>query len=359
MPPHLLRDEPRPPGAPPPGWRDWVLVGVVLAAVVVEGVLRDLPSGTAWTVVLAVLAPGLAWRRTHPLAVFLVTFGVTDLAPLVLEPVGAFSAAFVLVVPYSLVRWGSAREVEVGLVAVVLHLATHWGHLFDGVAVLVVSGGVGAVVRFRERERLRLLDQVKLRERERLARDLHDVVAHHVSAVVIRAQAGRALARLRPEAAVEALEVIEAEASRALADMRGLVRVLRLDPGRAPSPGLSDVEGLASGDAVPAVDVEVAAGEVPAAVGAALYRMAQESVTNARRHARNATLIEVRVGFEGGSVVLRVHDDGEGGPVRATGYGLAGMAERAALLGGTCSAGPDPVCGWTVTAVLPLRGDAG
>ena len=95
---------------------------------------------------------------------------------------------------------------------------------------------------------------------------------------------------------------------------------------------------------------------LPPSIGTAIYRLAQESVTNARRHARHATRIHVRVAADETSVHLRVSDDGEGAAVRATGspgYGLIGMIERADLLGGTVEAGPDPERGWTVTAVLP------
>lgn len=100
---------------------------------------------------------------------------------------------------------------------------------------------------------------------------------------------------------------------------------------------------------------------VPPAVGAAIYRLVQESVTNARRHARHATRIEVRVTADDSSVRLRVSDDGDTGllhPAGSPGYGLIGMIERAHLLGGTCEAGPDPGRGWTVTAVLPRAGTA-
>ena len=94
---------------------------------------------------------------------------------------------------------------------------------------------------------------------------------------------------------------------------------------------------------------------------AAIYRLVQESVTNARRHARHATRIEVRVAADETAIRLRVRDDGESAPSHPTvpaGYGLTGMIERAHLLGGTCEAGPDPAGGWTVSAALPLTGAA-
>jgi signal transduction histidine kinase len=107
------------------------------------------------------------------------------------------------------------------------------------------------------------------------------------------------------------------------------------------------------------VDVAVSGvDDLGPAVGAAVYRLAQESVTNAVRHARGATRVEVRVTADDRSVHLRVSDDGDVGHARAPapGYGILGMIERADLLGGRCAAGPDPSGGWTVTAVLPRAG---
>jgi signal transduction histidine kinase len=132
----------------------------------------------------------------------------------------------------------------------------------------------------------------------------------------------------------------------------------------APSPGIPDLERLASRSPPgPVVDVEVLGdlGDLPPTVGTAIYRLAQESVTNARRHARHATRIEVRVAADARSVRLRVSDDGDTSSLRphgSGGFGLAGMGERAGLLGGTCEAGPNPDRGWTVTAALPRTGVA-
>jgi signal transduction histidine kinase len=235
-----------------------------------------------------------------------------------------------------------------------------------GFAFLYSAMALGAVLRFRARARMNELGQVKVLERERLARDLHDIVAHHVSAIAIRAQAGLATSASRPDAAVDALRVIEAEASRTLTEMRGMVRILRGNEPAELTPGgsIADLERLASRDrAGPVVDVAVSGdfADVPTPVGAAVYRLAQESVTNARRHARHATRIAVRVAADDSSVRLRVSDNGDAGLLRLTGtpgYGLVGMIERARLLGGICEAGPDPGGGWTVTAVLPRAGTA-
>jgi signal transduction histidine kinase len=225
---------------------------------------------------------------------------------------------------------------------------------------------LGLAFRSQHGARERRLEQVKADERVELARELHDTVAHHVSAIAIQAQAGRALAATTPAAAVDALAVIEAEASRTLAEMRAMVRVLRNQPppDYAPQPGARDVERLAGPSPVgPRVEVTLTGdlGGLPATVDAAVFRIAQEAVTNACRHARDATLVDVRV--EGGvsSVELRVHDDGRlapGQPVTGQGFGIIGMVERAALLGGACSAGPRPTRGWAVEASLPREVEA-
>jgi signal transduction histidine kinase len=365
-------DEPRPPGAPRRVWRDWALVAVLLPAAVLEGVFAD---GIPWrplSVAITVgLIPTLLWRRTRPLLMVAIAFGVTAAAALA---TGANIPdmdvlVYVLLLAYALFRWGSGREIVIGA-AIMLGRLLLWfltddvplGSLAGGLAILFAVTAVGAAQRYRSRARTRELDQVKLLERERLARDLHDTVAHHVSAMAVRAQAGLATAPTDPDAATDALRVIEAEASRALAEMRAMVRVLRTPAETAPTPRVADLTRLAGrSGAGPPVDVEIDAGldDLPPSVGNAVYFLAQEAVTNARRHARQATRIEVRVSADDDSVRLRVSDDGEVRAFRGVpGFGLIGMAERADLLGGTCEAGPNPGRGWTVTAVLPRAGAA-
>jgi len=201
---------------------------------------------------------------------------------------------------------------------------------------------------------------VRLAEREQLARELHDTVAHHVSAMVVRAQAGRIVAQRDPAAAVDALQVIEAEGSRTLAEMRVLVGALRDGEASLLAPrGLADIAELADQASVPLVDVEVGAGlgEMHPSVGAALFRIAQESVTNARRHAAGAAHVRIRVSADGDAVVLSVVDDGAPvGPGRTPGFGIVGMSERVALLGGTLVAGPGIERGWAVEARVPRSG---
>ncbi|BCB77568.1 histidine kinase [Phytohabitans flavus] len=367
-------DEPRAPNAPARVWRDWVLLALFVPAIVLEGILRsDLPWPAGSAVMALALLSTLLWRRTQPLGMVAITYGVTAVAPFVLpgDPCLMYSSGFVVILTYALFRWGAGREAVIGsaFIAAKLVLSTFAltigvGEMIAGFAVMFGVAALGAAVRFRASARLRELDRVKLLERERIARDLHDTVAHHVSAMAIRAQAGIAASATQPGAAVEALQVIEAEASRALAEMRAMVRVLRRDQPAdlAPNPQVADIGRLAGRfRAGPAVDVDIRGDmeDLPPAVGSALYRLAQESVTNARRHARHATRIEVSVAADDTSVHLRVSDDGEASAVRPAsqpGFGLIGMMERADLLGGTCAAGPNADRGWTVTAILPRAG---
>ncbi|MGW6929844.1 sensor histidine kinase [Lentzea sp. NPDC054927] len=366
-------DEPRPPRAAARLWWDWVLVAVLLLAAVLEAVLRpDLTSRAGSLVVAVVLLPLLLLRRSRPLLAVAGAFGVAAVASLVFWGEPELNVlVFMLLFPFSLFRWGSGREAVIGLAIMLgkvgLSVALGFisvGEAGSGSAVLGTACAIGSAVRYRGRARARELDQVKLLERERLARDLHDTVAHHVSAMAIRAQAGLATAASRPEAATEALGLIESEASRALAEMRTMVRALRRNESAdlAPSPTVADVALLASpGRPGPEVDVRIegAVDDLPNSVGTAIYRLTQESVTNARRHARHATRIEVRVVVDDSSVHLRVSDDGDTGSAAVHGHGLIGMMERADLLGGSCEAGPNPGRGWTVTAVLPLTGAGG
>ena len=145
--------------------------------------------------------------------------------------------AFLLLVLYALFRWGSGREAVIGLaimlVGVAVPIASGRLGLADAIgafAVMFSALALGVAFRYRAGARARELDQVKLLEREQLARDLHDTVAHHVSAMAIRAQAGLAVAATRPGGRGRSARVIEAEASRTLAEMRAMVRVLRRRP---------------------------------------------------------------------------------------------------------------------------------
>lgn len=369
--------EPRPTDAPDPGPRDWALVAVLVGWSAAEVLFRhDLaPLPLLLLAVLAVVGP-LLWRRTHPLVAMVVSFGaltVIDIVRIATGTQGAMlnSSIAALILAYALFRWGSGREAAIGLGVILVWLAiiTSLGadpvtpaEAVAGYAFFLFAAALGAAIRYRTKIRIRDVDQAKSREREQLARDLHDTVAHHVSGIVIQAQAGRAIAASHPERAIEALATIEDAATRTLTELRSIVGVLRAtqDTEFAPQPGVAEIEQLATdGRTRPSVEVTLFGefDDLSPAVGAAIYRLAQESITNARRHARHATQVTVAVTGDADHVRLTIDDDGSAAGGRApAGYGLVGMRERASLLGGTFHAGPASERGWRVEAVLPRNG---
>jgi signal transduction histidine kinase len=359
---------------PPPRrvWRDWALVGLLSPIVVIEALVRHFHDGLPWVglqaVITLALVVTLLWRRAYPLSMFAISFAATTfLTFLVGEDNQLYSGAFLIILGYCVFRWGSGKAGIAGL-ALMLGIfvistavnSSQPGDIIGGLAVVAATIALALVFRVRASARLREVEQAKSLEREELARDLHDTVAHHVSAIAIQAQAGLATVAANPAAATEALRVIEREASRTLTEMRAMVRVLRRDDSvdLTPSHRIDDIQGLAStnpGGPVVTVQVSGDVSSVPPPVAAAIYRIAQESVTNARRHARNATRINVIVESSGTDIKITVRDDGESTPGTPPGYGITGMTERATLFGGTFAAGRGPR-GWTVTAVLPRTG---
>ncbi len=343
------------------------------AAASVESIVAP---GSAWRPLVAVLAltliPALLWRRKRPLTAALLGWGVAGLLSVLqltahTGDLGLYSMMAVLILLYSLVRWGSGREMVLGtaFVAVVVALgmyasAAGWADVFGGSVLLLLFVALAAVFRYRADLWHRQQREIRNQERVALARELHDTVAHHVSAIAVQAQAGRVVAAIQPEKAAEVLAAIESEASRTLAEMRSMVRVLREDEAvtYSPQPGVADLSALARADTTPTVEVSLDTSSTRLArpVDAAIYRLAQESLTNAVRHARSATRIGIDVRRDGDTVRLRVSDDGktEPGLVPEPGFGLLGMAERAQLLGGSLCAGPGPEGGWVVEAVLPV-----
>jgi signal transduction histidine kinase len=369
---------PRVPDPPARVWRDWALVGLLVPAAIIEGVVRE---QVVWrpvaVVIVATLTLTLLWRRTHPLAMVVVGFGIPiglDAITRIVEgnPVEFITAAFALVLPYALGRWASGRDAAIGLgylvvVLIVANVADRstLSEIIGGTIVVYLPAIIGLVVRLLVGNRARDLEDVKARERELLARDLHDSVAHHITAILIQAQAGRIVSATRPGAANDALDVIEQAASRTLVEMRSIVAALRVgdDAELAPQPGVADIEELARAHADGGPDVHVTLSgnldDLHPAIGTAVYRLAQESITNARRHARHARRVDVNVTGDDELVQLQVTDDGDSrsfDPVSVTGFGLLGMTERAALLGGSLEAGPLPQRGWMVQAALPRTG---
>jgi signal transduction histidine kinase len=371
-----LWDLPPADGATGPRTRDWILVAVLLVAAGLEGTLRaDVvwrPIAVALAVVVVLCLP---WRRVRPTGSVAVAFGsivAVQLSAIALgaASVGLVSTACVLLVAFAGARWGSGRTLVLLVSLLVVLFALGRGRdyrtLTDAVGELVILAlpvVVGLAVRAQATSRERELERVRADERVQLARDLHDTVAHHVSAMVVRAQAGRVVAAADPAAAVDALRVIEAEGSRTLAEMRALVGALRDrgDPRLAPTASVRDVEGLAVGrPGAPEVRVSIS-GDIDGvnpAVAAAVYRIAQESVTNATRHATGAGHVDVDVTTDGGLLRLTVRDDGRPASTSSGGgFGIVGMRERATLLGGSLHAGPDHGGGWVVDVVLPRTGE--
>lgn len=325
---------------------------------------------------LALLVP---CRRQYPLATVAMAFvamsaaSVGALATGALGAVAEGSPAVRLILTYALVRWGSGREASIGLALIVAAFPLITAHdppprpIGDviRVAFWLLPAALGLALRYRADVRRERIAAARQRERERLARELHDTVAHHVSAIAIQAQAARALLPSRPEAAAGRLQTIEEAASRTLREMRTIVGALRggEEAQVAPQQGLADIEQLAH-EGQGGLRVEVAfsgtLGDLAPAVETGLYRLAQESIANVRRHARRAETVRVKVEGEGPCVRLRVIDDGTSasasGAGAADGFGLVGMEERARLLGGRLDAGPEPGGGWAVRAELPKTG---
>jgi len=204
-------------------------------------------------------------------------------------------------------------------------------------------------------------------ERARIARELHDVVAHHVSVVVVQAQAGQAVLPAEPERASRALHDIEVSARQAMVELRRVLGVLRTDADAplAPQPTLAALQELAAqiepaGVAV-TVHIEGAETALPSGVGLSVYRIVQEALTNVVRHA-HATRADVVVAYGPRGLDVTVSDDGRGdqraaGHGDGTGHGLAGMRERVSMLGGTIEAGEGDAGGFCVRAHIPLAAD--
>jgi signal transduction histidine kinase len=208
----------------------------------------------------------------------------------------------------------------------------------------------------------RQAEQATAAERARIARELHDIVAHHLSVIVLQAAGARASGK--PAGA--ALEKIENSGRQALAETRRLLGVLR-DPddetGFAPQPGIGDLDALAASVRAAGLPVKLVIdgdpAPLPAAVDVSVYRIVQEALTNVLKHAGPARA-DVMIGCSADTVTIEITDNGTaepGQPASPGGHGLAGMRERAAVFGGELAAGPRPGGGFAVRARLPLAFD--
>lgn len=237
--------------------------------------------------------------------------------------------------------------------------------LVTNLALVAAAIALGVAVRLSREARVHEAHAAEQRlqaERLRIARDLHDVVGHNLSVIALHSGVAAEAVGRDDDAARGALEHVRQATSGTLHELRSTVRVLRAPVGDGPSPaptGLAGVEALAASARATglAVDVtlDVPDGVLDGTIDAAAYRIAQESLTNALRHAA-ASRVAVSARADGGRLTIRVSDDGRGaGTGLVPGSGISGMRERVALLGGTLTTGDAPGGGFVVAADLPLR----
>jgi signal transduction histidine kinase len=376
--------------------RRWLVdaaIAVVVAALQVAGTYgaaHHYHGGTAPSpveyAVVAVAGLVLAARRRFPVCVLAVTGALSvGYWALAQVPSPIFLCDIVALVTVVL-----ARKRAAAVLALVGYYAGYqWLPVLTGVrpapsplaAVLAAAGlavllGAAELLRLRRQRAAAIArsraDQARRQaseERLRIARDLHDVLAHNISVINVQANTALHLIDRQPERAAAALTAIHEVSKQALAELRSVLGVLREDGAgapRAPSPGLSRLDDLADSAASAGLTVRIERDgtqrQLPADVDVAAYRIVQEALTNCARHSAGSTAT-VRVRYSDDDVVVQVDDEGTGaGPVpRPTadgsgGNGIAGMTERAHALGGSLQAGPRPGGGFRVRARLPLAG---
>ncbi|MEO6628014.1 MAG: histidine kinase [Aquihabitans sp.] len=232
--------------------------------------------------------------------------------------------------------------------------------LFEG--AFAVAGGVGVYLRWSDWRRVAAADAARADERLDIAREMHDMVGHYVTAMVVQAQAARHVAEHQPAAATVALERIESAGTAALAAMHRMVGGLRNDSPTAPIGTWDDIDRMIADAVAQGLPVRFTIDEgVRGTAGAlallpSVHRIIAESLTNVRRHGHGVTCIHVAVTQCGDHLVTTVHNDGAAAqPPGSDTFGIVGMSERATSLGGSLSAGPAPDGGWIVRADLPVR----
>jgi signal transduction histidine kinase len=236
-----------------------------------------------------------------------------------------------------------------------------------GCLVVVVAWVLGWIRRERHRHAKQVAEQRTQRaigdERLRIARELHDIVAHSMSLIAVRASVADHVFGVRPLEAQAALRDIEAASRSALSQLRQVVEGLRDDGGDyAPAPGLADLPALAGRAEAGGVSVrltvagEEAIEQVPEAVGLSAFRIVQEALTNTVKHAAAPAVCTITVTVTSAEIRIRAADDGVPAPASGGGHGIIGMRERVAAWGGEFSAGPGDTGGFVVTATLPYRG---
>ncbi|MBO3749079.1 sensor histidine kinase [Streptosporangiaceae bacterium NEAU-GS5] len=326
---------------------------------------------------LGMVATGfLMVRRERPILVVAITVAV-DLFGQVVHAHPAMSGNVMAVALYSAGRYAPGLVSAtagglVGLVYSVLPMAIYYDEWkfppdFNSAGLLewLIIVGVGGYIRVldesAERKTRQRAETAVRQERQRIARELHDVVAHHISVINVLVGASRITMTSDPRQAEEALLLAEGTARDAMAEMRALLHVLRADDTDEPSghatggaSALPELITQAGSAGLPAT-LEVTGDVVPlpSTVDHAVYRIVQEALTNTRKHAVGATA-DVRLDYRPDAVEVEVLDDGSGVPSTGAGLGLAGMAERVALCGGSLQTGPCSGGGFRVRARIPL-----
>ena len=340
------------------------------------------PHPGAWVLLVAVACLALAWRRRYPVAVLTVSTAAVSAYSLLGYVNGASLVAPILAL-YAVATQASIRRAVIAAVATLAVLLTvtaadnPFGHisgggfdiipfmvaaaLFAGIAVANRRAYVDSIRDRAEQDARRRIDE----ERLRIARELHDVVAHTMATINVQAGVAAHVLPTRPEAVADSLQAIKTASKDGLRELRAILNVLRqaddADPTR-PAPGTAQLETLITGASRAGLDTTLTVtGEpvpLPAAVDLAAYRIVQESLTNAIRHAGPATAA-VSLGYDHDELRIEVTDTGRGPALPAGhngGHGLAGMRERAATVGGTLETGPGAAGGFRVAARLPLSG---
>ncbi|WP_052594733.1 sensor histidine kinase [Luteipulveratus mongoliensis] len=333
---------------------------------------------TASTFALAVLCGvALAVRRSHPRAALLWVWGSLAVAYVEHWPVGVPTVAALTIVVYAIARltnrglslWAAATS---ALLPLLVFASGQWSNGFGStegnpkyyVSLPVIAAGlllawwVGDAARVRNDQQLAV---DALTDRQRIAREMHDVVAHGLSVMIVQADGARYLAESEPQVAVDALTTISQSGRRSMTEMRRLLGLLREDSDvtlTAPQPGLAELPALIEDFAASGLPVELdlpqGVPHLPELTALTAYRLVQESLTNVVKHAGTAAHARVALATYADRLSLEVVDDGVGGPPSGDGLGLRGMKERVALVGGDVVAGPRPTGGWRVTALLPL-----
>ncbi|RLP88601.1 sensor histidine kinase [Micromonospora sp. BL4] len=334
-----------------------------------------------WVSVLVGMTLGLplAVRRRWPVSVAVVISSISTVALVtgVIPNFAAAAPAFAIGLSFYTVAVSTATRrsmicaagclalVSVALVLTAGDLWSRTGAVAYAAVMIAPAWLIGWLIRERRalaaRQGEHLIRQATTEERLRVARELHDVVAHTLSLIVVKAAVANHVAEADPREAGAALRVIEETGRTALTDIRRVLGVLREETSYAPAPGLDELPGLAERATIGGVDVrldirrEEPDGAVPESVGLAVYRIVQEAVTNVVKHAAPAAC-RATVTVTPGEVRVEVIDDGRRPiGVIGEGHGLVGMRERVAVHGGDFRAGPRAGGGFAVTARLPYR----